>query len=679
MFILNDISKFFGPEPLIDGASLHIMYGDRVGIVGANGSGKSTLLGIIAGEIEPDRGSARIEKGTRVGFLHQEITRDESGSAMDYLLSNVRGLAEIERKKKELISRLERSTEADGAQGEGGTSDRLIEEIAGLEERFHMEGGYNIRHEARKILAGLGFSPEDQEKEVNALSGGWRMRLELARLLLEEPDALLLDEPTNHLDIESMKWLERYMEGFGGSLVVVSHDRRFLDKTVTSIAAIDDGKVRLLRGGYDTYKEVREMEIDHHWKQYNQQQAKIKEIKDFIARNKVRKDRAKIVQGRIRMLERMDILEPLKGRKFVNIRFPQPDRTGTPAIALQDIGKSYDAKPVFSGLNLSILRKEKAALVGPNGSGKTTLLKIMAGDIEPTSGQVSRGSNVSIHYYAQHQVDALSGNLTVLEEMTSIAGGKTIQTIRDILGAFLFSSDDDVKKKVRVLSGGEKSRLALAKMMLRPAGLILMDEPTNHLDIESREILERALRQYEGTIVFVSHDRAFINALATRVIEISGGLLADFAGDYDYYEWKKSGSDPDREGEPGPKWKKAGGVGEKKKKEVKPKGRPLQKGKKKKDRKRKRTEAEQRQELYRSLKPMQDEMILLENKIEELEKRQKELERQLASGDTYRDAENVKALGREQADKARLIQGLFGRWEEINRKIETMMAGREKE
>ena len=677
MFIVNDISKFFGPEPIIDGATLHIMYGDRVGIVGSNGCGKSTLLGIIAGETEPDRGSARIEKGTRMGFLHQEITREYSGSAMDYLLSHVRGLADMEQEKMELMGRLEKSTEADGAHEDGAESDRLIEEIAGLEERFHMEGGYNIRHEARKILAGLGFSPEDQEKEVGALSGGWRMRLELARLLLEEPDALLLDEPTNHLDIDSMKWLERYMEGFGGSLVVVSHDRRFLDKTVTSIAAIEDGKVRLLRGDYDSYKEVREMEIDHRWKQYNQQQTKIKEIKDFIVRNKVRKDRARVVQGRIKMLERMDIIEPPKGRKFVNIRFPQPERTGTPAIAMQELAKAYDAKPVFSGLNLSILRGEKAALVGPNGSGKTTLLKIMAGELEPTSGRVSRGSNVSVHYYAQHQLDALSGSLTVLEEMTSIAQGETIQGIRDVLGAFLFSSEDDVKKKVRVLSGGEKSRLALAKMMLRPAGLILMDEPTNHLDIESREILERALRQFEGTLVFVSHDRVFINALATRVIEISGGLLTDYAGDYDYYEWKKSGAEP--EDELGPKWQKARGVGEKKRNEVKQNGKPTRKGKKKKDKKRKRTEAEQRQDLYRSLKPMQDEMISLENEIEELEKQQKELERQLASGDTYRDADKVKALGRERGDKARLIKELFGRWEELNRTIETMMAGREKE
>lgn len=657
MFVLRDVAKYYGAMEVLKDANFAVMHGDRIGIIGPNGSGKSTLLGIAAGEVEPDSGQVQIKKGKRIGVLHQEITREASGSAMDYLLSNVRGLADIEERKRQLLEQLEALNE----KGDGAGAESALEEIALLEERFHMEGGYNISHEAEKILAGLGFQPDDIEKDINALSGGWRTRLELARLLLEDPDALLLDEPTNHLDIDSMKWIEQYFHNFRGSLVVVSHDRLFLNRTVRTIVSVEDGRVRAYKGDYDTFKEVRDMEVEHRWKQYNEQQTRIKEIKDFIARNRVRKDRAKVVQARIKMLERMEIIDPPKTRKAVNFRFPQPARTGSPAVALQDIVKRYDSKTVLDGLDLSILRGEKVALVGPNGSGKTTLLKIMADEIKPTAGELRHGSNVTVHYYAQHQIDALSEDITVMEEMTSISGNETVQVIRDVLGAFLFSTDDEVGRKVKHLSGGEKSRLALSKMMLRPAGLILMDEPTNHLDIDSREILEQALRQYTGTLVFVSHDRTFINALATRVIEIRDGKISDFPGNYDYYEWKNA--------------EKNGGS-DKAARVEKASGPPLRKVKKKKSREQKREEADQRNLLYQRVKPLQDEMRRIENDIEKKETEKKELQELMAGTEIYSVPDKIKDINSRFAETSREIEKLYARWEKLNKEIEKLISNK---
>jgi len=660
MLILRNISKYYGASEILVDANLAVMHGDRVGIIGPNGSGKSTLLRILAGESEPDSGAVQIEKGKRIGVLHQEVDRDAGGTAMDYLLSNVRGLAGMEQRKRELLRKLDRLG------GDAAEAGGLLDEIASIEDRYNLEGGYRILHEAEKILAGLGFRPDDKEKDLHALSGGLRMRLELARLLLDEPDALLLDEPTNHLDIESMSWLESWLEGFSGSLVVVSHDREFLNRTVSTVVSVEDGLVRAYKGNYDAYREVHAMEIEHLWKQYNEQQARIKEIEDFIARNKVRKDRAKVVQGRIKMLERMDRIVPPKKRRTIHFSFPQPARTGSPAVSLTDLAKAYDGASVFSGLNLSILRSEKVALVGPNGSGKTTLLKLMAADIEPTAGSVSLGASVSVHYYAQHQIDALSPNLTVMEEMTSIARGETVQVIRDVLGAFLFSTDDEVGRKVMHLSGGEKSRLALCKMLLRPAGLILMDEPTNHLDIESREILEDALRQYTGTLVFVSHDRTFINALAGRVIEIKEGKASDFPGNYDYYAWKRSqgaGNDP-----------KAAAPRTVTDEKLEKKER-----KKKKSRDQKRTEAEERNLVYQKVKPLQDEMRRIENEIEEMERAQKERETLLADADLYKTPDRVKDVNRDFGETLRRIESHYARWEELNRKIERILSGSDRE
>jgi ATP-binding cassette subfamily F protein 3 len=661
MFILRGISKMFGPVEIIRDASLAVMAGDRVGIIGPNGSGKSTLLKLMAGEIEPDSGEGLIEKGKRVGVLHQEIVREASGGALDYLLATVRGLADLDERRRRLLEELE----ALDGQEDTPASRALLKEMARIEELYHHEGGYDIAHEAEKILAGLGFRPDDMRKDLSALSGGWRMRLELARLLLEEPDALLLDEPTNHLDIESMRWLEGYLDGFAGSLVVVSHDRQFLNRTVGTIVLVEDAGVRAYKGDYDAYKAVRDMETEHRWKQYNEQKAKIAEMEDFIARNKVRKDRAKVVQGRIKMLERLERVARPKAQRAIHFAFPQPERTGSPAVALQGIVKRFDEKSVLTGVDLSILRGEKAALVGPNGCGKTTMLRIMAGSLEPTAGTASPGANVSVHYYAQHQVDSLSGDMTVLQEMTSIAGrSETIQVIRDVLGAFLFSDDEEVSKKVRHLSGGEKSRLALAKMMLRPAGLILMDEPTNHLDIESREILEEALRRYAGTLVFVSHDRTFINTLATRVIEIRDGKTLDYPGNYDDYEWKKNQLEGESKphGWPGPS-KESGQRG------------PREPVKKKKTRDDKRTEAEGRNFLYQKVRPLQDEMRRIEAEIEQMERLQKERQKQLTDADIYKTPDRMKDINRQFGETSREIEKRFGRWEAINRTIEEILAG----
>jgi len=649
---LGGVAKGYGGRILFAGVDTRVAPGDRIGLIGENGCGKTSLLRVLGGISDPDEGSVRITKGTRVGLLPQEVDPRRGGRLIDEMLGAARGLADLEERKAEI----ERALNIGGEDMGEDEAIRLATELGEIEERILHRGGYDIDSEAKRILAGLGFRQQDHGRPLDTFSGGWRMRFELARLLLEEPDLLLLDEPTNHLDIESMQWLEDYLQRFGGALVVISHDRRFLDRIVTRIASLEDGRVLEYRGGYEDYRRVRDQEIETAWKHYEAQQARIKEIEDFIVRNRVRKDRAKVVQGRIRTLEKMDRLEPPRRRRSIHFHFPQPGRTGSPVVQVRSGTKRYDDNVVLDAVDLSVLRGEKIALVGPNGSGKTTLLKVLAGELDLEGGERTWGANVTHAYYAQHQLEALSPDLTVKQEMTSIADRETMPLVRPLLGAFLFSDDEEVGKKVHVLSGGERARLALAKLLLRPAGLLLMDEPTNHLDIESREVLEQALGQYSGTLVFVSHDREFINALATRVVEVGEGRLDSFPGGFDDYLRKKRGEAEDRE-KPVPS----------------PPADARERGGKT-DRGKRRREAERRNVLYRKLKPLRDEMVRVEESIEEREDRIRSMEEELADPGTYSsgDGDRVKSLQQDHAYLKHEVEELMARWVELNDAIEKL-------
>jgi ATP-binding cassette subfamily F protein 3 len=565
------------------------------------------------------------------------------------MLGAARGLADLEDRKAEI----ERRLDVDGESMDEGEAVRLAAELGDLEERIAHRGGYDIESEAKRILAGLGFAERDHGRPLDELSGGWRMRFELARLLLEEPDLLLLDEPTNHLDIESMQWLEEYMQRFKGGLVVISHDRRFLDRIASRIASIEEGRVLEYRGGYTEYRRLRDQEIETTWKHYEAQQARIREIEEFIARNRVRKDRAKVVQGRIRTLEKMERIEPPRRPRTIHFSFPQPARTGSPVVQLRAAVKRFGEHVVLDGIDLSVLRGEKVALVGPNGSGKTTLLRVLAGELGIEGGERTWGAGVTHAYYAQHQLEALSPDLTVKQEMTSIADRETMPMVRGVLGAFLFSEDEEVDRKVEILSGGERARLALAKLLLRPAGLLLMDEPTNHLDIESRVVLERALAGYTGTLVFVSHDREFINALATRVVEVGGGAIDSFPGNHDDYLAKKRGEEAAAR-EPPPREEPRGGREDKQR--------------------RRREEARLRNVMFRRLKPLRDEMVRIEEAIEAREGRIREMEEALADPGTYSggDGEQVKRIQQDHAYLRREVESLMEEWVRLNDAIEEL-------
>ena len=541
---LNDISKSFGAQKVLDHASLQLRPGMRVGLVGANGAGKTTLLRLIAGEMSADEGEIVAPKGLRIGFLPQEIEEIADHTVLEEVLASYADVLAVEQRILEMtrrISRLGEDRQAD--------LDRSLKELGALQTAFENAHGYELEARAQAILRGMGFPDRDFTRSIAELSGGWRMRVALARLLLEQPDVLLMDEPTNHLDLESLLWLEEFLLAWPGALVVVSHDRYFLNRLVTHIADLDRGRIDVYAGDYDHFEQEKLERYEALINAAKNQQREIESAEAFIRRFRAKNTKAKQVQQKIKQLERMERIEaPVFGRKTIRFRFPQPPRTGRVVAELKHVRKAYGDHVVYTKLDLVIERGEKIALVGPNGAGKSTLLKLLAGVIEPDAGTVRLGHAVRREYYAQHQLEVLQPDQTVLAAMEEVAGpvGR-LPEVRSYLGAFLFD-EDDVTKKIGVLSGGEKARLALARMLLDPAGLLLLDEPTNHLDMDSRAVLTEALRQFQGAVVFISHDRHLINAIGTKVIEVRAGRLTHYQGDWEYYLWKKSQETPSESG-----------------------------------------------------------------------------------------------------------------------------------
>ena len=555
MLHLTDISKSFGTQAVLDEASLHVKPGMRVGLVGPNGAGKTTLLRLIVGEMSLDGGEISARKDLRTGLLPQEIEEITDHAVIEEVLASHRDVLSAERRIAELGEQLGRAYEAVAtpaaafagvatAKGKpdpaGADPDELLRELGAIQTAFESANGYELETRAQSILRGMGFRERDFDRPIAELSGGWRMRVALSRLLLEQPDLLLMDEPTNHLDLESLVWLEEFLLTWPGALIVISHDRYFLNRMVTHIADLDRGIIDLYTGDYDQYVAEKRQRYEALVSAAKNQQREIDAAESFIRRFRAKNTKAKQVQQKIRQLERTERIDaPTLDRKTIRFRFPQPPRTGRVVAEVRHVKKTYGENVVYKRLELVIERGEKIALVGPNGAGKSTLLKLLAGVIEPDGGSIKLGHNVRREYFAQHQLEVLHPGRTVLKTMEEAAApAGRLPEVRGYLGTFLFG-EDDVTKKVGVLSGGEKARLALARMLIDPAGLLLLDEPTNHLDMDSRAVLTEALRQFEGSVVFISHDRHLINAIGTKVIEVRDGLLTHYPGDWEYYQWKK--------------------------------------------------------------------------------------------------------------------------------------------
>ena len=527
MIQLDGISRSYAGQTVLHELSWRIADRERIGLVGPNGAGKTTLCRLLAGVEEPDAGRISRPRETTVGYLPQEAASSPTSSVLGEGLAGFADVWQVEREMEEIAAQL-----ATAAGGVG--SDALTARYGDLQHRFEALGGYRLETEAKAILGGLGFRPTDFARPLTEFSGGWRMRAALARLLLQRPSLLLLDEPTNHLDIESLEWLESFLVDYEGTVVIVSHDRYFLNRMVTSIADLGPSGVTVYPGDYDEYLVQREARRELLEAQARNQAKRVAEIERFIERFRYQASKARQVQSRVKMLGRMELVEVERDARVIRFAFPQPPRTGRRVATLAGVRKAYGDNVVYASVDFEVERGMRVALVGPNGAGKSTLLRMVAGVLPFDLGERTLGTHVAVHYYAQHQLEALTPSLTVLEELERAAPELGQTRLRTILGTFLFSGDA-VEKKIAVLSGGEKARVALAKMLVRPAALLCLDEPTNHLDLASREVLEGALAAFPGTIVFISHDRYFINRIATEIVEIGRGALVTYRGSYDDY------------------------------------------------------------------------------------------------------------------------------------------------
>jgi ATP-binding cassette subfamily F protein 3 len=736
--VLEDVCLGFGKQTLFDNLSLRVADGDRIGLIGPNGSGKTSLLRLIAADQTPDSGKLEFRRGTRVGYLPQELEGGVEKTARDYVIESVQGRselqAELEAAEREMELRV--AEEENGQAGPGsdtvgahGVAEKAAAEarsgpsapagparmvlpvpdesargrkpapsdgsaavvvgstiarlrqsdtmdvagrLASLHERLlHYDVHYS-EHEALSILAGLGFSPGDLDRPLEQLSGGWRMRAILASLLFQQPDLLLLDEPTNHLDMPTVAWFADFLARYKRAFILICHDRDFLNEQISRVISIEQEAVRQFSGNYEQYVKQRveeEQVLENKAKNLQRQR---EQAERFIARNRARKDRAKQVQSRIRSLEKMQSVDIYRKRRVMHFSFPSCARAGQEVVRLKDVTKRYGDNVVFNRLDLRVQRGERIGVIGPNGAGKTTLLKLMAGEARPESGTVKLGYNVEAGYFAQHLSETLNRNATVYEEVAARGPDAGVTHIRTLLGSFLFSGDD-VDKKVAILSGGERSRVALARLLINPGNLLLMDEPTNHLDLESSESLADSLSTYDGTLIFVSHNRSLIRRLASRIWHVDNGEVETYPGILDEYldSCRRRLAAP---GQPDvvTAEKPAAQRGKKPPPRAveKPKAAGAGKRTRAENRERKRLEALLREERSRRLSSLRSRVSELEEEIFRLEELQKERSALLADPGVYADKERSTELIRSfNRDKQRLEE-LTEQWERAQARLE---------
>jgi len=643
MLTVAGMSKAYAGRVLFEDATLQVNREDRIGLVGPNGAGKTTLLSLILGDVSPDAGEVSMERGIKLGYLPQE-----SAPVGDETVIELAAAATPEFVK---LRRIIKAWEADHPV-EAMHPEEIHDDV---HDRFNELGGYRLEAKAKQILAGLSFREKDFDRPAREMSGGWVMRAHLARLLTLEPDLLMLDEPTNHLDLEALLWFQGYLQSYPGAILVISHDREFLNSLVGSIVEIRQGKLMRYRGDYDEFLVQREAAEQQLLAAYKNQQREIAHLMEFVNRFRAKNTKATQAQSKLKQIERMDKIEaPTSDERNISFSFPQPQRSGQRVITLKNIHHAYGENVVYRGIDFEAERGQRIVLVGPNGAGKSTLLKILAGVLEPQAGTRALGHNAKSGYYSQYRVDMLNPERTVLEEALDTPQRVTEQFVRTLLGCFLFRGDD-VFKKVSVLSGGEKSRLALVKLLLNPPNLLLMDEPTTHLDMSSIDALAYALDQFEGTLIFISHDVYFIRALANRVVHVNAGQLTHYPGDYQYYLDKTKAASA----------REALTAGAKTYDRLKPiEGRP---GPDRKEQKR--LEAEQRQARSTKRKGQQQLVHKLEKEVAGLEQRQTELTAELEKQETYDTPGRAMQINRELIEVQQQLAETTGLWEEAATKL----------
>jgi ATPase subunit of ABC transporter with duplicated ATPase domains len=526
MIRLDNISKQNGHQILFIEASAALLKGEKVGLVGPNGAGKTTLFRMITGREIPDEGQVAVDRGVTIGYFSQDVGEMSGRSAVSEVMDGAGPVSTVAAELKDLEAAMGDTARAD--------MDDIIERYGEVQARFEELDGYALEGRAREVLAGLSFSQEMMDGDVGALSGGWKMRVALARILLMRPDAMLLDEPSNHLDLESLIWLEQFLKGYEGALLMTSHDREFLNRIITKVIEIDGGQLTTYSGNYEFYEQQRALSEKQQQAQFERQQAMLAKEINFIERFKARASHAAQVQSRVKKLEKIDRVEPPRRRQTVEFDFLPAPRSGEDVVSLKNVHKGYGNRSIYEGLDFQVRRRERWCVMGVNGAGKSTLLKLVAGSTAPDDGTVAVGGSVKMGYFAQHAMELLDGERTVFESLEDSFPQAGQGSLRALAGCFGFSGDD-VEKKCRVLSGGEKARLVMAKMLFDPPNFLVLDEPTNHLDMATKQMLITALSQYEGTMLFVSHDRHFLAALSNRVLELTPEGVHQYGGGYTEY------------------------------------------------------------------------------------------------------------------------------------------------